>query len=68
MVKYLCQLKNDDGTYRCDPSDKNNKAIRWAAKYGHLDVLLYLSQLKNDDGTHRWDHDGFESDDESDDD
>ena len=55
VVQYLCQIKNDDRTYRCDPSDENNQAIREAANNGRLDVVKYLCELKNDDGMCRCD-------------
>ena len=42
-----------DGTFRCDPSDENNEAIRKATDNRHLNVVQYLCQIKNDDGTLR---------------
>ena len=56
IVKYLCEIKNDDGEYRCDPSANNNDAIREAESGGHLDIVDYLFGLTNNHRTLRWDH------------
>ena len=45
IVRYLCELEDDEGNPRCNPTDVGNDAVTQAAERGHLDIVRYLSEL-----------------------